>query len=63
MKVLYYQRNAFNYQKSWTNKKKEFVVITLILDHEVFLVYVIGFNISFDIDNKVHLLKKAQIAH
>lgn len=42
-------------------KKKKFVVILLNLDHKVLEIYIIAFNISFDI--KIYFLKRAQIAH
>lgn len=39
------------------------MVVTLDLNHKVFIVYIIVFNISFDLGVKIHFLKKAQIAY
>ncbi len=42
-------------------EKKEFTAAIVNLDYETFVVYVAAFNISFDVDDKVHPSKKAQI--
>lgn len=63
MKVLYYQKYIFNYQKVKLIQKKKFVVIVLKLKYKAFIVHIIVFNISFNIDDKVYFSKKAQIAY
>lgn len=59
MKVLYYQKNAFNYQKVELIKKKKFVIVILNLNYKVFVVYIGAFNIIYNISIEVliHPLK------
>ena len=33
------------------------------MEYKIFVIQITVFNISFDIDNKIHLSKKAQIAY
>ena len=40
-------------------EKKKFIVTTFNLDYEVFVIYIIVLNISFNIDNKMYPLQKA----
>ena len=42
-------------------EKKEFVIAALNLEHKAFIVHIAALNI--DIGDKIHLSKKAQIAH
>lgn len=37
-------------------EKKKFTIAILDLNYEVFRIYIATFNISSDIDNKIHLL-------
>ena len=41
--------------------KKKFTIATLNLEHKLFIVYIATFNVN--LGDKVHLLKKAQIAY
>ena len=42
---------------------KKFAIITLDLEHKAFVIYIAALNTSFNIGDKVHSLKKAQIAY
>lgn len=44
-------------------ERKEFVAVAPDPEHEIFVVYVAALNISFDLDDKIHLLRKTKIAH
>lgn len=44
-------------------KKKKFAIATLDLEYEAFVLYVATFNISLNINDKMHLPRKIQIAY
>lgn len=44
-------------------EKKKFVAAVFYLDYKAFIIYIVALKISFDLDAKVHSLKKAQIAY
>ncbi len=44
-------------------KKKEFVVAALDPEYKAFLIYIVALNISSNIDDKMHPLKRAQIVY
>lgn len=44
-------------------KKKSAIAALINLNHNAFIIYVGIVNINFDINNKVHSLKRAQIAY
>ncbi len=43
--------------------KKKFIIAALNLDHKTFVIYVVTINISFNISDKEHPLRKTLIAH
>lgn len=44
-------------------RKKKFAVIALNLEYKIFILHITALNISFDICDKMHSSKKAQISH
>ena len=61
MEVLHYQKRTSNHQTRRVDKKKEFAVAVLDLEHKTFIVHVV--ILSVDSGDEVHPSKRAQIVH